>query len=61
MQWRKQLDVDNFSEWEVPLIFKDYMPHGLSGYDKDGAPGKKFSFIIEARFDSCFFYIYEYI
>lgn len=38
MQWRKQLDVDNFSEWEVPLIFKDYMPHGLSGYDKDGAP-----------------------
>jgi len=32
-------------KWEIPEIIKPYLPHGLSGFDKDGAPGK-ISFVI---------------
>jgi hypothetical protein len=42
LEWRKRWDVDKLDEWEIPQILKDYLPHGLSGYDKDGAPGLYF-------------------
>ncbi|KAH0954641.1 hypothetical protein HN011_003763 [Eciton burchellii] len=38
LEWRKQWDADNLSNWDPPQVLKDYMPYGLSGYDKDGAP-----------------------
>ncbi|XP_011506556.1 PREDICTED: SEC14-like protein 4 isoform X2 [Ceratosolen solmsi marchali] len=38
LEWRKRWEVDKLNEWEIPQILKDYLPHGLSGYDKDGAP-----------------------
>ncbi|XP_058795807.1 SEC14-like protein 2 isoform X2 [Phymastichus coffea] len=38
MEWRKRWDVDKLNEWEVPKLLIDYLPHGLSGFDKDGAP-----------------------
>ncbi|KYN07480.1 SEC14-like protein 2 [Cyphomyrmex costatus] len=38
IQWRKQWDADNLDDWEVPEIIKPYLPYGLSGFDKDGAP-----------------------
>lgn len=38
MEWRRQWDVEKLSEWVPPQILKDYLPHGLSGFDKDGAP-----------------------
>lgn len=40
LEWRKKWDADNLLEWDPPQIFKDYLPYGLSGFDKDGAPGK---------------------
>lgn len=36
--WRKHWDADNLDNWEIPEILKNYLPHGLSGFDKDGAP-----------------------
>ncbi|XP_012231463.1 SEC14-like protein 2 [Linepithema humile] len=38
LQWRKQYDADNISEWNPHNGMLDYFPHGLSGFDKDGAP-----------------------
>ncbi|XP_026827652.1 SEC14-like protein 2 isoform X2 [Ooceraea biroi] len=38
LEWRKQWDADNLSDWNPPQILKDYLPYGLSGFDKDGAP-----------------------
>lgn len=38
MEWRKQWEVDKLAEWDPPQILKDYLPHGLCGFDKDGAP-----------------------
>ncbi|XP_076233425.1 SEC14-like protein 2 [Calliopsis andreniformis] len=38
LEWRKQWDVDKLSEWDPPQILKEYLPHGLCGFDKDGAP-----------------------
>lgn len=40
MAWRKLWDADNLDDFEIPEILKPYLPYGLSGYDKDGAPGK---------------------
>lgn len=39
MEWRKQWEVDKLTKWDPPKILKDYLPHGLCGFDKDGAPG----------------------
>lgn len=47
LEWRKYWNADNLSEWDSPQILKDYMTHGSSGFDKDGAPSK--SFIYEFR------------
>ncbi|CAL1684857.1 unnamed protein product [Lasius platythorax] len=38
LDWRKQWDADNLSEWNLPEVVKTYLPYGLSGFDKDGAP-----------------------
>ncbi|XP_076160129.1 SEC14-like protein 2 isoform X3 [Ptiloglossa arizonensis] len=38
MEWRKQWEVDKLPEWDPPQILKDSLPHGLCGFDKDGAP-----------------------
>ncbi|XP_054008968.1 SEC14-like protein 2 isoform X2 [Hylaeus anthracinus] len=38
MEWRKQWEVDKLPEWDPPQILKDFLPHGLCGFDKDGAP-----------------------
>lgn len=38
LEWRKQWDADNFSDWDLPQIIKTYLPYGLCGFDKDGAP-----------------------
>ncbi|XP_018372744.1 PREDICTED: SEC14-like protein 2 [Trachymyrmex cornetzi] len=38
LEWRKQWDADNLDKWEIPEIIKPYLPYGLSGFDKDGAP-----------------------
>lgn len=40
LEWRKHWDADNLPEWDLPEIVKNYLPYGLSGFDKDGAPGK---------------------
>ncbi|KAM0733131.1 SEC14-like protein 2 [Formica fusca] len=38
LDWRKQWDADNLSEWDLPPMVKSYFPYGSSGFDKDGAP-----------------------
>ncbi|KZC13323.1 SEC14-like protein 2 [Dufourea novaeangliae] len=38
MEWRKQWEVDKLSEWDPPEMLDKHLPHGLSGFDKDGAP-----------------------
>ncbi|XP_033331246.1 SEC14-like protein 2 [Megalopta genalis] len=38
IEWRRQWDVEKLSEWDPPQILKDYLPHGCTGFDKDGAP-----------------------
>lgn len=45
MEWRKQWEVDKLTKWDPPKILKDYLPHGLCGFDKDGAPGMYKSFL----------------
>ncbi|XP_076228172.1 SEC14-like protein 2 isoform X2 [Nomia melanderi] len=37
-EWRKQWEVEKLSDWETPEVLEKYLPHGLSGFDKDGAP-----------------------
>lgn len=32
--------MDNLADWEPPQVLLDHLPHGLSGFDKDGAPGE---------------------
>jgi hypothetical protein len=58
LEWRKQWDADNLSNWDPPQVLKDYMPYGLSGYDKDGAPGKIF-FIIIKTISKYYFFRYK--
>lgn len=38
VEWRKQWDVDRISEWKSPKVLEEYLPHGLTGFDQDGAP-----------------------
>lgn len=38
LEWRKQWDADTIDKWNEPQVIRDYLPHGLSGFDKDGAP-----------------------
>ncbi|XP_043283407.1 SEC14-like protein 2 [Venturia canescens] len=38
LEWRKEWGVDKLEEWEPPQILTDHLPHGLCGFDKEGAP-----------------------
>lgn len=38
MKYRERWGVDQIDEWVVPQPIQDYIVHGLSGFDKDGAP-----------------------
>ncbi|XP_011873997.1 PREDICTED: SEC14-like protein 2 isoform X2 [Vollenhovia emeryi] len=38
MEWRKKWDADNLDNWDLPEVLKNYLPYGLCGFDKDGAP-----------------------
>lgn len=38
LAWRKHWNADNLDNLEIPEKLKTYLPYGLSGYDKDGAP-----------------------
>lgn len=38
MEWRERWNADKLDTWDPPQILKDYLPFGLSGFDKDGAP-----------------------
>jgi len=40
MEWRKLWDADNLDNWDISEVIKNHLPYGLSGFDKDGAPGK---------------------
>jgi hypothetical protein len=35
--------VQNLRDWEPPEVIQKYYPSGISGYDKEGAPGMKAS------------------
>lgn len=38
MKWREKWGVDEIDEWEAPTIFKDFIPQGTTGFDKEGSP-----------------------
>ncbi|XP_076302109.1 SEC14-like protein 2 [Lasioglossum baleicum] len=38
IEWRKQWEVEKLAEWNPPQILTDHLPHGLCGFDNDGAP-----------------------
>ncbi len=38
MQWRRENDIDNLDQWEMPEVLRKYIPGGHVGYDKQGAP-----------------------
>lgn len=38
LEWRKQYEVEKLADWDPPQILYDHLPHGLCGFDKDGAP-----------------------
>lgn len=40
IKYRERWGVDKIDEWTVPQTLQDYIVHGLSGFDKDGAPCK---------------------
>ncbi|XP_070492722.1 SEC14-like protein 4 [Chironomus tepperi] len=37
MKWRAKWNLDDLESWEAPAVFKDYIPHGSTGFDKDGS------------------------
>lgn len=38
MKWRERWGVDTIESWKTPEVCKQFCPHGLSGFDKEGAP-----------------------
>ena len=38
MKWRKRWNVDDIANWKTPKALKEYSPHGLTGFDKEGSP-----------------------
>ncbi|CRK92712.1 CLUMA_CG006247, isoform A [Clunio marinus] len=38
MEWRKKWSVDELDKYIPPAVFKDYIPHGTTGFDKEGSP-----------------------
>ena len=39
MKWREKWEVEKLKDWEPPEIFNKYYISGITGYDKEGAPG----------------------
>uniref|UniRef100_A0A1L8DYS2 Putative phosphatidylinositol transfer protein sec14 n=1 Tax=Nyssomyia neivai TaxID=330878 RepID=A0A1L8DYS2_9DIPT len=38
VKWRERWGVDTIENWKPPPTLVDYLVHGLSGFDKEGAP-----------------------
>ncbi|KAK0084661.1 hypothetical protein PV326_006203 [Microctonus aethiopoides] len=38
LEWRKLWEVDKLADWKEPQVIKENLPHGICGYDVDGAP-----------------------
>ncbi|KAK0178529.1 hypothetical protein PV327_007410 [Microctonus hyperodae] len=38
LEWRKLWEVDKLVHWKEPQVIKENLPHGICGYDVDGAP-----------------------
>lgn len=34
------MGVDEITKWQAPKVLTEFSPHGLSGFDKEGSPGK---------------------
>jgi hypothetical protein len=41
LKWREKWEVEKLKDWEPPEVIQKYYPSGISGYDKEGAPGMK--------------------
>jgi hypothetical protein len=41
LKWREKWEVEKLRDWEPPEVMQKYYPSGISGYDKEGAPGMK--------------------
>jgi hypothetical protein len=39
LKWREKWEVEKIRDWEPPEVMQKYYPSGISGYDKEGAPG----------------------
>ena len=42
MEWRRKWNIDKIGDWKVPEVLKKFCPAGMSGFDKEGLPGKCF-------------------
>jgi len=50
MKWREEWSINKDDGWKPPQVLVDYMPSGISGYDKEGSPVVVLPF---AGFDVC--------
>ncbi|XP_015377697.1 PREDICTED: SEC14-like protein 2 [Diuraphis noxia] len=50
MKWREEWSINKDDGWQPPQVLVDYMPSGISGYDKEGSPVIVIPF---AGFDLC--------
>jgi len=50
MKWREEWSINKDDGWQPPQVLVDYMPSGISGFDKEGSPVVVLPF---AGFDVC--------
>lgn len=50
MKWREEWSINKDDGWEPPQVLVEYMPSGISGYDREGSPVVVLPF---AGFDVC--------
>lgn len=50
MKWREEWSINKDDGWTPPQVLVDYIPSGLTGYDKEGSPVVVVPF---AGFDVC--------
>jgi hypothetical protein len=50
MKWREEWSINKDDGWKPPQVLVDYIPNGISGYDKEGSPVVIIPF---AGFDVC--------
>lgn len=50
MKWREEWSINKDDGWQPPQVLVDWMPSGISGYDKEGSPVVVLPF---AGFDVC--------